>query len=123
VGGVLDTWLTPLKGVRKAHQEELNAIKDDGERAMKLAEWNVEMGVGTLLANYVVEEAIRERGLQVHGVLYDIGCGKIRDLGFGNGKSERIINQKKEAKETLETVQGNHGILVFKDNSAAMAVR
>jgi len=87
VGGVLDTWLTPLKALRKKNQEELNAIEDSGERAIRLAELNVAVGVDTLLSNYVVEEAVKERGLQVHGVVYDIACGKLRDLGVGTTTS------------------------------------
>jgi carbonic anhydrase len=124
VGGVLDTWLTPLKAVRKIHQKEIDAVKEDGDKAKKLAELNVQMGVGTLMANYVVEEAVRERGLQVHGVIYDIGCGKIRDLGFGTGegaKSKSATSTEKE--QPLEIVKGNHGVLVFTDGAAAMTVR
>ncbi|KAG7286590.1 hypothetical protein NEMBOFW57_008901 [Staphylotrichum longicolle] len=83
VGGVLDTWLTPLKAVKMAHAEELGAIKDDAARAVRIAELNVEAGVRVLMANGVVQDAIRERGLEVHGCLFDIGCGRIRDLGFG----------------------------------------
>lgn len=88
VGGVLDTWLTPLKALRKKHQVELEAIEDSGKRAVRLAELNVIAGVDTLLNNYVVEEAVKERGLQVHGVVYDIACGKLRDLGVGTSPSE-----------------------------------
>ena len=103
--------------MRRANQAELDGIKDDGKRAMRLAELNVAMGVETLLSNYVVEEAVRERGLKVHGVLYDIGCGKIRDLGVGN------CGGKGEKEEEGVVVKGNHGMLVFRENGAAMAVK
>ncbi|KAK4164540.1 hypothetical protein QBC43DRAFT_344407 [Cladorrhinum sp. PSN259] len=83
VGGVLDTWLTPLKAVRFAHLDELNAIKDDKQRATRIAELNVEAGIKVLMANFTVQEAIEERGLEVHGCLFDIACGRIKDLGFG----------------------------------------
>lgn len=122
VGGVLDTWLTPLKRTRRENKTELEAISDNGARAARLAELNVANGVETLLANYVVDEAIKERGLQVHGVLYDIACGKIRDLGVGNSK-KGLSNEEESAEEKLEVVRGNHGMLVFGEKSAAMAVR
>lgn len=84
VGGVLDAWLTPLRAVRKREwKKQLEGIKDDKERAVKLAELNVQEGVGNLMENSVVEEAIKERGLKVHGCIYDIGNGLLRELGFG----------------------------------------
>lgn len=122
VGGVLDTWLTPLKRTRRENAAELAAITDDAARAVRLAELNVASGVETLLANIVVDEAIRERGLEVHGVLYDIGCGKVRDLGVGNSKKE-IKRTDEAAEEKIEVVRGNHGMLMFKDSGATMAVR
>jgi len=119
VGGVLDTWLTPLKAIRKANETELKGITDDGKRGVRLAELNVKMGVSTLMSNYVVEDAIKTRGLKVHGVLYDIGCGKIRDLGVGNSGVGAITGEE----EVVKIVKGNHGTLVFRENGAAMAVR
>ena len=84
VGGVLDAWLTPLRVVRKREwKRELEHIKDDKERAVKLAELNVAEGIGHLMANNVIEDAIRDRGLKVHGCIYDIGSGLLRELGFG----------------------------------------
>lgn len=117
IGGILDTWLTPLKSVRKQNETELKAIADDAKRAIRLAELNVEWGVHTLLSSMVVEEAVSERGLKVHGVLYDIASGKIRDLGVGNG------SEKAGAGPDGEVVRGKHGVLVFGSEGANMAVR
>lgn len=86
VGGVLDTWLTPLKQIKREHKAELEAINDAGARAIRLAELNVAKGIEILLSNIVVEDAVNERGLQVHGVLFDIPSGKLRDLEVGNSK-------------------------------------
>lgn len=118
VGGVLDTWLTPLKAVKMAHAEELGAIKDDAARAVRIAELNVEAGVRVLMANGVVQDAIRERGLEVHGCLFDIGCGKIRDLGFGTRAKGRGLGGAGE-----EVVRGRHAQLVFRGGNASMSVR
>jgi carbonic anhydrase len=119
VGGVLDTWITPLKQLRHKHAAELEEISDSGKKAIRLAELNVASGVETLLDNYVVEEAVRERGLQVHGVIYDIASGRLKDLGVGNGTNgvKSTITQGEQ-----EIVRGKHGCLVFKDDGAAMAV-
>jgi carbonic anhydrase len=114
IGGVLDTWLTPLKSVRKTNEPELKTIGDDGERAIRLAELNVEQGVHVLLSSFVVDEAIKERGLKIHGVLYDIACGKIKDLGVGNCGSPV---------EEAEVLKGKHAMLVFGSDGANMTVR
>jgi len=119
IGGVLDAWLTPLKSVRRENEGELKGIGNEKERAKRLAELNVQRGVEVLLSTWVVEEAVRERGLQVHGVLYDIGCGKIKDLGFGNS-GEGVPGQ---VAEDGEIVKGNHGVLVFGGSGASMAIR
>ena len=117
----MDTWLTPLKGIRKTNEAELNGIADEKQRAIRLAELNVEAGVQILLSNHVVDEAVQERGLRVHGVLYDIGCGKIRDLGVGNAGS--VKGKALGQEEEVEIVKGNHGQLVFREGGAAMSVR
>lgn len=117
VGGVLDTWLTPLKVVRSTHAEELAAIRDDKARAVRIAELNVEAGVKVLLANVVVQEAIKERGLEVHGCLFDLSSGRVRDLGYGTGKSAGMFGADEEI------VRGNHGMLVFRAGNASMAIR
>lgn len=119
VGGVLDTWLTPLKQLRNKNVMELEAIADPKTKAVRLAEMNVCAGVEILLANYVVAEAIKERGLQVHGVIYDITCGKIIDLRVGNSKNSGMT----KSEDGKEIVRGKHGMLLFQDDGVAMAAR
>ena len=146
VGGVLDTWLTPLRRLKLQHKAELEAITDAGARAQRLAELNVALGCETLMANVVVEEAVRERGLRLHGVLFDIPSGKLRDLNFGNVKGADQTFDKsdvkgdfegEDAKEELTDVvgrnatknskstvtepslmKGNHGRIVFGGDGA-----
>lgn len=120
VGGVLDTWLTPLKAVRFAHAEELAGIRDDKARAIRIAELNVEAGVKVLMSNYTVQEAIRDRGLEVHGCLFDLGSGRIRDLGFGNAKA-KVNGHRTPGPD--EIIRGKHATLVFRSSGAAMAGR
>ncbi|KAI0396620.1 carbonic anhydrase [Xylariaceae sp. FL0594] len=120
VGGVLDTWLVPLKAVRNANKEELTAISDDTARTIRIAEMNVEAGVKVLLANANIQEAIQERELHVHGVLFDIGSGRIRHLGFGTGKNgQETVGDNSSG----EIVRGNHGMLVFRGDSASIQVQ
>jgi carbonic anhydrase len=83
---VLDTWLMPLKQLKQRNLKELEAIEDPGKRAIRLAEINVAAGVETLLSNHVVEEAVKDKGLQVHGCIYDLATGRLRDLGVGHSR-------------------------------------
>ena len=115
IGGVLDTWLTPLKAVRFAHAEELAAIKDEKARHVRIAELNVEAGINVLMANSNIREAIRERGLQVHGCIFHLDSGRLRDLGFGTGKG--MMNGSDEV------VRGKHAMLVFRGGNAQMSAK
>ena len=124
VGGVIDAWIAPLKALRRQNAKELSAIEDDKKRAVRLAELNVQAGVETLLSTYFIEEAVRERGVKVHGCVYDIGSGKMMDLNCGNGgKGASMSSMKGQREEEKEIIKGNHGVLVFGGEGADMAVR
>ncbi|KAK3402177.1 carbonic anhydrase [Sordaria brevicollis] len=115
VGGVLDTWLLPLKTVRFNHAEELDAITDDKERTIRIAQLNVEAGIRVLMNNATIREAIAERGLEVHGVFFDIGCGRIKELGCGTAHKSSHAGHD-------HVVRGKHGQLVFgQDGEAEIA--
>ncbi|EAW10562.1 carbonic anhydrase [Aspergillus clavatus NRRL 1] len=77
--GILDPWLLPLRQLREQHHTELETLPGD-EATVKLAELNVREGLKTLKQKSVVLEAIQERGLQVHGMIYDVGSGVLREL-------------------------------------------
>lgn len=74
------------------------------------------------MGNMVVEDAIKERGLKVHGVVYDIACGKIRDLGVGNcnDEEEEEISGNDGAADAEELVTGAHGMLTFGNEGATL---
>jgi carbonic anhydrase len=121
VGGVIDAWITPLKALRKQNEEELKAIKDEKKRAIRLAEMNVKSGVESLLSTYFIEEAVRERGLKVHGCVYDVACGRMTDLKCGNAGDKGVAGVKD--KDEKEIVKGNHAMLVFGGDGASMTIR
>lgn len=117
VGGVLDTWLTPLKAIRQQNAEELDAMTDAKERVVRIAEMNVEAGVKVLMANANIQDAIHERGLQVHGCIFDLGSGRMKDLGYGNASKAGSVSGEGEV------VRGRHATLVFRGGSASMTAR
>ncbi|KAJ5815116.1 Carbonic anhydrase [Penicillium riverlandense] len=77
--GVLDPWLLPLRQVRERNLDLLQSLPAD-EAALKLVELNVREGLNVVKQKSVILTAIQERGLQVHGLIYDVGSGILREL-------------------------------------------
>jgi carbonic anhydrase len=73
--GLIDHWLQSLRDVRAAHKAELAAITDEVKRVERLVELNVIAQVNKLKRLANVQEAIRDRGLEVHGFVYDVASG------------------------------------------------
>lgn len=80
--GLIDTWLLPLRRLRQQNLGLLQSLSPE-EGALRIVEMNVLQGVRTLQENHVVLDAIEERGLKLHGLVYDVGSGKLRELETG----------------------------------------
>lgn len=78
--GLLNPWLRNIRDVYRHHKNELNAIKDEGARYNRLVELNVQEQCVNLMKTAAVQEAVHERGLKVHGWVFDIQSGKLIDL-------------------------------------------
>ncbi|HEX7070669.1 MAG TPA: carbonate dehydratase [Rhodothermales bacterium] len=80
--GLADNWLRHVQDVRWKHREELAALPDETERHARLCELNVVEQVLNLCQTTVVQDAwARGQSLVVHGWIYDIADGLLRDLG------------------------------------------
>ncbi|KAF2841846.1 carbonic anhydrase [Patellaria atrata CBS 101060] len=80
LGETLNTWLHPMRELRRKHQKELDALESTAAKANRLAEINVRNSLEVLQTLPVVGNAMRERGLTLHGVIYDIGEGELKVL-------------------------------------------
>lgn len=78
--GILNPWLRGIRDVYRLHKTELNGIEDLDKRYNRLVELNVQEQCINLIKTAAVQEANRERGLIVHGWVFDIGTGKLIDL-------------------------------------------
>ena len=76
---VLDLWLQPMRLLREQHAEELAEL-DENEKSAHLAKLNVKAGVGRLMRMAPVLEAMRDRDLKVHGLIFDLASGRLEDL-------------------------------------------
>jgi carbonic anhydrase len=80
--GPLGDWLDPIRAVRIAHADELDLLPDDLTRGHRLCELNVMDQVVTLGRLSVITEAWkRGQPITLHGWIYDLRDGLIRDLG------------------------------------------
>jgi len=78
--GILNPWLRNIRDVYRLHKTELNAITDENQRYNRLVELNVQEQCINLIKTAAVQSAYKERGLKVHGWVFDIQTGKLIDL-------------------------------------------
>lgn len=78
--GILNPWLRNIRDVYRLHRLELNAIEDENARYNRLVELNVQEQCVNLIKTAAVQEANKDRGLKVHGWVFDIQSGKLIDL-------------------------------------------
>ena len=78
--GLVDNWLRHVEDVERKHAAELAAIPEV-ERLDRLCELNVAEQVTNVCSTTVVEDAWkRGQDLVVHGLVYDLRDGLLRDL-------------------------------------------
>jgi carbonic anhydrase len=91
--GVLNGWLRNIRDVYRIHKTELNAIVDEEKKYDRLVELNVKEQCVNLIKTAAVQKAYRDRGLKVHGWVFDVHTGKLIDLK---------INFEKYLKDIME---------------------
>jgi carbonic anhydrase len=81
--GLIDNWLRHIRDVHLWNREELNAIEDLSKRADRLAELNVESQVANVCHTTIIQDAWnRGQKVTVHGWIYSLHDGLLRDLGL-----------------------------------------
>lgn len=78
--GILNPWLRSIRDVYRLHREELNSITVEEDRYNRLVELNVQEQCVNLIKTAAIQQAHTERGLLVHGWVFDIHTGKLIDL-------------------------------------------
>lgn len=81
--GLAANWIRHIKDVYRLYEEDLEQIKDPALRFDRLVEFNVYEQVFDLLKTSIIQEAWKSRQEPVlHGWVFDIRTGLIRDLGI-----------------------------------------
>ncbi len=80
--GLIDNWLRHVQDVHEQHHGIVDAIVDDSARVDRMCELNVIEQVRHVCQTTIVQEAW-ERGqpLSVHGWIYGLHDGRLRNLG------------------------------------------
>jgi carbonic anhydrase len=81
--GLIDNWLRHVQDVMNKHEALLSDIQDEGQRLQKLCELNVVEQVLNVSQTTIVQGAWeRGQSLAVHGWIYSISDGLLRELGI-----------------------------------------
>lgn len=96
--GLIDNWLRHVQDVGTKHADRLASISDPVERANRICELNVIEQVLNIGQTTVVQSAWR-RGqfLRIHGLIYGLHDGLLRDLGLSASSTEELYETYEKA--------------------------
>jgi carbonic anhydrase len=88
--GLIDNWLRHVQDIRDQHREEIDRIADESARVDRLCELNVVAQVRHVCQTTIVHDAWRRgQRLSVHGWIYSLQDGLLRDLHVTQSGAER----------------------------------
>jgi carbonic anhydrase len=92
--GLLNGWLREIRDVYRLNQEELDAIEDTDARYRRLIELNIREQCVNVIKTAVVQKKFLRTGHPiVHGWVYDISNGLLRDLEIPFGEILAAIQE------------------------------
>ncbi len=90
--GLIDNWLRHVQDVRQKYNAHLSMISDTSKRSDKLCELNVvEQAINVCQTTIVQDAWARGQRLTVHGWIYAINDGLLRDLNITIANPEATI--------------------------------
>ena len=96
--GLVDNWLRYIEDVRDAHAEALSALPEGEARWNRLCELNVIEQVLHVSQTTVMRDAwVRGQEVTVHGWIYSLRDGRLRDLGVSAGTPAEATRAHAEA--------------------------
>ena len=91
--GLIDNWLTNIRDVIRLHDAELKAIEDEDAKWRRMVELNVIEQVQNLSKTSIIQNAMKtENPPQLHGWVYDLGDGLLRNLDWNDSDFERFAH-------------------------------
>ncbi len=81
--GLIDNWLRHVQDVHARHRAKIDALETEEQRHARLCELNVIEQVAHVCQTTIVRDAwLRGQALAVHGWIYGVSDGLLRDLGM-----------------------------------------
>lgn len=78
--GLIDSWLMNIKESYQKNRGFVDGAESKEEKVNRLVESNVKEQVYNLYKTSYVQEGIKSHGLQIHGWVYDLKEGLLKDL-------------------------------------------
>ena len=106
--GLIDNWLRHVQDVRYIHRDRLDSLATEAQRHEWLCELNVVEQAANVCRTTVVQDAwARGQELAVHGLIYGLKDGLLRDLGMRVSSPEELEVRREEALATTTTVSSD----------------
>src|SRR5262249_19801629 len=105
--GLSDNWLRHIQDVHQKHRQRFDSLDDETERRALLAELNViEQAVNVCQTTVAPDAWQRGQDLTIHGCVYGLEDGLLRDLGLSVTSSTDLDAAHAQAVEAV--TQGRH---------------
>lgn len=89
--GLIDNWLRHVQDVHQKHESEIAALEDEKQQCDKLCELNVIEQVLNVCQTTTVQDAwLRRQELTIHGWIYGLHDGLLRDLRIEVRNAEHL---------------------------------
>lgn len=125
---LVDHWLQPIVMLYRKHRPVFDAIADIDARVNRMCELNIEMQVRRVASIPTVENAwMRGHKLHLHGWIYGVNDGLLRDLGptiASTAERDVLVSIDERVRQPAEPISGvrRHAIEAFIGNGAGSAV-
>lgn len=91
--GLIDNWLLHIKDIYRQFEDEISSIEGENEKVNKLCERNVYAQVMNVCHNPFVQQAWKKgQQLSVHGWIYSLEDGLIKDLDLCFSSNDELLN-------------------------------
>jgi carbonic anhydrase len=102
--GLIDNWLRHVQDVHAVRRELVDQVSSPAARVNRLCELNVLEQAANVCETTIVQDAwARGQTLAVHGWIYGLADGLLRDLGFTARKPDEVEHVHTAALRALES--------------------
>lgn len=89
--GLIDNWIRHIKDVYRLHKSEIDGIQNETKKFDRFVELNIQEQVLGLAKTSIVQNAwYRDQELYLHGIVYGVGSGIIKDLGINISNNSEL---------------------------------